>query len=301
MRMPSGPGARRALWVGAAFSVLIVLGAVDFFVADVDVGVLAIVPLFAIAGFAGRRAAIPAAIVSAIVFAAFHDRMLVNSPGYRAGIFVDALVLAVTYIVTIELVEHVNLVVREKSAVEDSLREVQIKAERDPLTGLPNRAVFMNRLQFLTGHSTTKFAVLFADLDRFKECNDTYGHEVGDRILLLAGHRVSHALRANDFVARIGGDEFAVLLYGIHDRHEVDTIVRKIEHSFVYPFVEADENVSVGITLGASYFPEDSKNAEALMRIADERMYARKPVRRSVTGVIGPRRLRRLTRVDRGD
>ena len=296
MRMPSGLDARRALWVGVAFLALIALAALNYVVADVHVGALATIPILAIAALAGRRVAIPVAAVTAVALAISNHAMMLNTPGLRVGIVVDALSLALAYIVSVELVERMKTVVREKSAVENDLVAVRVKAERDPLTGLPNRAVFMNRLQFLAGHSATRFAVLFGDLDGFKEVNDVYGHDTGDRILQLAGQRIAHALRANDFVGRIGGDEFAVLLYGVHDQREVETIVHKIETSFRDPFHEGEQSISVGITLGASHFPDDSKSAETLMRIADERMYAHKPPRRGSRGEISlTLRRRRLT------
>jgi diguanylate cyclase (GGDEF)-like protein len=286
MPLPSGTSARRALWVGAAYVGLLLLGEVDFKVADVHIGALAVLPLLIIAAFIGRRFAIPTAVLAAIVFSIFDHRAFSDGRVLRVSIPLDAVTLALSYIVIIELVERMNAIAQQKNAVESDLRAAQLKAERDPLTGLPNRAVFLNRLHFLTGHTTARFAVLFGDLDRFKDVNDSHGHEVGDRILQLAGQRIAHALRANDFVCRIGGDEFAVLLYGVHDEREVETIVKKIESSFSDPFVDAEQTISIGITLGASHFPEDSKHAETLLRIADERMYARKPGRRQTSGII---------------
>lgn len=301
MPMPSGSIVGRVLWLVAACAALIALATIDYYVAAIHVGALAVIPLFFIAMQTGRYPALVAAAITAIVFAFFNQNTVANAGGLRAGVAVDAIMLGLSYLVIIELVLHVKRMVSERIAVEDDLRAAQMKAERDPLTGLPNRAVFMNRLQFLAGHSTTRFAVLFGDLDRFKEVNDAHGHALGDRVLHLAGQRISHALRANDFVGRIGGDEFAVLLYGIHDRTEADAIVKKIEASFSEPFVEADTAVSIGITLGVSHFPDDARNAEALLCIADDRMYARKPTRRVSTGVITPRaRRRRLTQTNQG-
>lgn len=299
MPIPPRSTAGRALWVGAAYAALIALAAIDYAVVDIHVGALAVVALLVIASYAGRYVALATAIACAVAFGVFgHDGLA--SANNRTGIVIDALVLGLSYVAIIELRERMKRTQAEKHAVEDDLRVARTRAERDSLTGLPNRAVFMNRLQFLAGHSTTRFAVLFGDLDRFKEVNDTHGHNVGDRILHLAGQRISHALRANDFVGRIGGDEFAVLLYGIHERAEADTIVKKIEAAFLAPFVEADTAVSIGITLGVSYFPDDAKTAEQLLKLADERMYARKPGRRSSTGVI-PSVRRRLIEAKRGD
>ena len=301
MPTPSGPLVSRALWTGGAYAVLVAIAAIDYAVVNIHVGALAIIPLLVIATCIGRFTAVATAVASAIVFSVFgHDGAsgLVNAPSV---IVVDAIALGVPYVAIIEVCERMKRMLAEKGAVENDLRVARMRAERDPLTGLPNRAVFMNRLQFLAGHSTSRFSVLFGDLDRFKEVNDTHGHDVGDRILHLAGQRISHALRANDFVGRIGGDEFAVLLYGVRDRHEADAIVKKIEAGFTAPFVEADTSVSIGITLGVSHFPEDADTAEALLKIADERMYARKPIRRASTGVISTAVRRRLTEAKRGD
>ena len=105
----------------------------------------------------------------------------------------------------------------------DELRELQVelehKAFHDPLTGLANRLLFMNRVDFVLKRRTGNAAVIYIDLDNFKPINDTYGHEAGDAVLKAAGERLLASLRPSDTAARLGGDEFAVLLVDIPEEH----------------------------------------------------------------------------------
>jgi diguanylate cyclase (GGDEF)-like protein/PAS domain S-box-containing protein len=153
-------------------------------------------------------------------------------------------------------------------------------AFRDPLTGLPNRVVFMDRLERLLRQSKRRvdfrFAVLFLDLDNFKQVNDTHGHLVGDHLLTAVARRLESCVRQEDTVARIGGDEFAVLLDTVHDTASVMLVVDRIREALRQPFSaegrETGATASIGIALSASGY----ERAEDLLRDADAAMYRAK-------------------------
>ncbi|MEH2368627.1 sensor domain-containing diguanylate cyclase [Nostoc sp.] len=130
-------------------------------------------------------------------------------------------------------------------------------AFHDILTGLPNRALFMNRLEdavnYSKRHPDYLFAVLFLDLDRFKTINDSLGHTFGDQLLLIVAQRLQECLRSTDIAARLGGDEFIILLVGIKDVLEVITVVERIQKNLALPVVldghEVSTTASIGIAL----------------------------------------------------
>ncbi|MDQ1627562.1 MAG: hypothetical protein QOI54_1306 [Actinomycetota bacterium] len=148
--------------------------------------------------------------------------------------------------------------------------ETQHLSLHDPLTGLPNRLHFQQRLErrlLATGSAT----VLLMDLDRFKEVNDTLGHDVGDRLLEQVGHRLRRVERAETVVARLGGDEFAVLL-GDDDVH-VEGMVQRISRDFATPFYLGDVDLDVSASVGIAVAPQDGSSAALLMRRAEVAMY----------------------------
>jgi diguanylate cyclase (GGDEF)-like protein/PAS domain S-box-containing protein len=158
-------------------------------------------------------------------------------------------------------------------------------AFHDPLTGLPNRLVFMDRLERLLKHSRRRasytFAVLFLDLDNFKLVNDTHGHMVGDELLIVVARRLEHCVRQEDTVARIGGDEFAVLLDMVHDVSGVILVVDRIKEALAEPFSANDRyrgaTASIGIAMSMSQY----ERAEDLLRDADAAMYRAKAAGRN--------------------
>ena len=122
--------------------------------------------------------------------------------------------------------------------------------------------------------------VLFADLDGFKDVNDRAGHIAGDRVLVLAAERLRHAIRTDDVLARIGGDEFAILIGRLHDRSEAETLASKIESQFSDPFRVEGQEFHLGVTIGVSIAPQDGLDPHVLLGIADERMYRLKQGKR---------------------
>jgi diguanylate cyclase (GGDEF)-like protein len=153
-------------------------------------------------------------------------------------------------------------------------------ANFDPLTGLPNRQLFMNRLeQALTSaaRSKLKVAVLYLDLDGFKQVNDYYGHQTGDKVLQRAARIFQHSVRETDTVGRLGGDEFVVLLQNIGDRSGAESVARKIKKAFRQPSVEPNGISKIlpvlGTSVGVAVYPEDGSTSAELLKAADQAMY----------------------------
>lgn len=157
-------------------------------------------------------------------------------------------------------------------------------AHFDAVTGLPNRTLFFDRLaQALAGsrRQGDKVALLFLDLDRFKPVNDTYGHAVGDLLLKAVAERLFRCVRETDTVARIAGDEFTIILPGIHDREDMARIGDKILQTVNEPFQVQGHTLNIGVSIGIAVFPDDAPDAEGLLRCADDAMYAAKAAGRA--------------------
>jgi diguanylate cyclase (GGDEF)-like protein/PAS domain S-box-containing protein len=176
-------------------------------------------------------------------------------------------------------------VVRDITASRRTQDALVKSALHDALTGLPNRVVFMDRLERILKHakrrSGHRFAVLFVDLDKFKVVNDTLGHHAGDQLLIGVARRMESCVRDDDTVARIGGDEFAVLLDSIHDEASVTIIVDRIREKLAKPYPnignESGATVSIGIALSLSGYDR----AEDVLKDADEAMYRAKAAGRN--------------------
>jgi len=152
-------------------------------------------------------------------------------------------------------------------------------ASHDTLTGLPNRLLFLQKLEQAivdTTDSGEQLAVLFVDLDRFKAINDQYGHSVGDSVLIAVAERLRHALRGSDMVARLGGDEFIVLVQGLHVNDAVLNIANKILRALDEELLIDTQRLRVGASIGISQYPLDGLCAEELLQHADSAMYAAK-------------------------
>jgi diguanylate cyclase (GGDEF)-like protein/PAS domain S-box-containing protein len=150
----------------------------------------------------------------------------------------------------------------------------------DALTSLPNRMLFNDRLAQALAHSRRRgsrgLAIMFLDLDRFKNINDTLGHGAGDELLRAAADRISGAIRQEDTVARLGGDEFLFLLPGVDDVEDAARIAQKILEVFNLPFRIHDHELHATASIGISMFPLDGTDAETLIRNADTALYRAK-------------------------
>ncbi|MDP2254313.1 MAG: diguanylate cyclase [Thiobacillus sp.] len=164
----------------------------------------------------------------------------------------------------------------ERKQMETWLQHI---AQHDPLTGLPNRELFHDRLQTalrLAERNQTRLAVLYLDLDKFKQVNDTLGHHVGDLLLQEAARRLRQCVRSSDTIGRVGGDEFLVLLNGISLREQVLSIAEEIRVALERPFVLAAYAVHISLSIGVALYPEHGDDHMQLIRHADEAMYEAK-------------------------
>jgi len=154
--------------------------------------------------------------------------------------------------------------------------ELNKQANYDLLTGLPNRKLFFERLERMIIESERdgrKFALLFIDLDRFKDINDTYGHKFGDEVLIIIGNRLSNSIRKSDTAARMGGDEFTIILRNIEDITNVDDPIKKIHTILKEDICIGDIKCNVGCSIGVALYPDHGCDSETLLRNADSSMY----------------------------
>ncbi|MFZ6872093.1 sensor domain-containing protein [Undibacterium sp. Di27W] len=153
------------------------------------------------------------------------------------------------------------------------------QANIDTLTGLPNRRMFYDRLDHdikLSKRHKLSLAVLFIDLDFFKEVNDTLGHATGDALLVEAAHRLRTCVRESDTVARLGGDEFTVSLPEMHEPNRAESIAQNIIRCMSTPFLLAGEEIYLSASVGITMYPRDADNLDDLIKHADQAMYAAK-------------------------
>ena len=162
--------------------------------------------------------------------------------------------------------------------VKDSQQRIEFLATHDELTALPNRSLFIDRLGLALARAERgrhQMALLFIDLDNFKNVNDTLGHETGDRLLQQAADRLRECLRAEDSIARLGGDEFVVLLERT-EKHEAALTAERILAATTAPFEINSHECVVSSSIGIALYPDDGKTSGELMRNADTAMYRTK-------------------------
>jgi diguanylate cyclase (GGDEF)-like protein/PAS domain S-box-containing protein len=163
--------------------------------------------------------------------------------------------------------------ITERKRAEQELSHI---ATHDPLTGLPNRMLFIDRLKMglaQAKRNRKKLAVLMLDLDRFKNVNDTLGHMVGDKLLIEIGHRLTRILRNSDTVARLGGDEFIILLPDTGEIKGAAEVAEKILNIFKEPFVCDGHKIISGTSIGIVIYPDDGEDADSLLKNSDTAMY----------------------------
>jgi diguanylate cyclase (GGDEF)-like protein len=164
--------------------------------------------------------------------------------------------------------------IAKMKAAENMLKE---HAYHDYLTGLPNRALLADRFQQAmerSKRSTTPFAIVMIDLNNFKNINDLHGHASGDQVLVEIGKRLLQTVRASDTVARMGGDEFVLVIEALEDRRELARVGQKlIDMLSEIVTLDSGHVVSVGGSLGFAMYPEDGTSLESMLQVADQAMY----------------------------
>ncbi len=172
---------------------------------------------------------------------------------------------------------------KSQTALAKSEQRYKELATKDMLTGILNRFAFedaLNRIISNSKRTGAKFALLFLDLDRFKEVNDTYGHDVGDKLLIEVAKRVLPSIRIEDVFARLGGDEFVLLFTNIIQKN-LYPLVDKAISLFRRPWVIDDINLHITTSIGVVIYPDDADNEIELMKKADIAMYKSKELGRN--------------------
>ncbi len=152
-------------------------------------------------------------------------------------------------------------------------------AHHDPLTGLINRHLLPDRLaqaMVLANRHRKKIAIFYMDLDKFKQINDTLGHHAGDTVLEEVARRLQASVRESDTVARMGGDEFVVVIHDVAKKKDAITVAKKLLKTFRAPVKTQDKELDIAVSIGISMYPDDDNDIEALLQKADEAMYLTK-------------------------
>jgi diguanylate cyclase (GGDEF)-like protein/PAS domain S-box-containing protein len=168
-------------------------------------------------------------------------------------------------------------IIRDITERKEMDQQLNYMATHDALTELPNRMLFMDRLQVALAQSKRnkkKLAVMMLDLDNFKDINDTLGHMVGDKLLKEVGHRLTGILRQSDTVARLGGDEFVILLSNLEKVEYAAGVAKVILKSFQKPFLTADNKIISNASVGIAIFPNDCEDVDSLLKKSDVAMYS---------------------------
>jgi diguanylate cyclase (GGDEF)-like protein/PAS domain S-box-containing protein len=176
------------------------------------------------------------------------------------------------------LIHYVG-VLTDISHLKETQDRLDYLAHHDVLTGLPNRLLCNARLTQAIERARrdgTNLALLFIDLDRFKNINDSLGHHVGDQLLVEVAQRLQRLLRQSDTVARLGGDEFVVLMEGVASQEEAVRLAQKIGSTLKQPFRLADMDLHIGCSIGITLYPDDGEDAATLLKNADADMYRAK-------------------------
>ena len=189
--------------------------------------------------------------------------------------------LFLLYLFLLIIVRRADRIIRHHESEERRSQQEQIHymAYHDPLTGLPNRALFKDRLQHAVNYverNGLSIGILFIDLDRFKNINDSLGHEAGDRVLIEAAKRIRSCLREVDTACRIGGDEFMVILERLSSADEAVLAAGRLINKFAEPVRVGSREILVTISVGISIYPDVTKDAERLLKDADAAMHAAK-------------------------
>jgi diguanylate cyclase (GGDEF)-like protein len=179
----------------------------------------------------------------------------------------------------VELAQSVVMLEHGMRQQKEAAERIEYLAFHDSLTALANRAHFSSLLKLTLERAKRtggKFALLFIDLDRFKQINDTIGHETGDLLLQEVAQRLKTSLRASDVIARLGGDEFVVMIDSLKDDAQAETVARKIHDAIAKPFVTQGHELRVSASIGISRFVQDGADEQTLMKNADIAMYQAK-------------------------
>lgn len=171
---------------------------------------------------------------------------------------------------------ELTIKIKHSKLLEKKLKQ---SATHDLLTGLPNRLLFLDRLNqaiLKSKRSAHTFGLVFIDLDHFKRVNDNFGHEVGDQILQAVANRLTATLRAEDTVSRMGGDEFILLINHLSQPKDLQPVVKKVLQNLSHPYQVEEHSLMCTVSMGIALFPTGGSTSQELIRNADRAMYKAK-------------------------
>ena len=204
----------------------------------------------------------------------------------NASILIGALAIGVSLFIGVavyrKLAAQAHAINTTLGTLHVAQKQLYHEATHDHLTGLPNRSLFYDRLALALERgqrNQTNFTLLFLDLNHFKQVNDTYGHHVGDRVLLEVAKRLKSCSRGTDTVARLAGDEFAMLMEECGDSVEILTMIRHLHEAVSHGARIDGHELQISVSIGASIYPQHGTSEEALLKYADEEMYRAKRTR----------------------
>ncbi|OIN53150.1 diguanylate cyclase domain-containing protein [Pseudomonas costantinii] len=177
------------------------------------------------------------------------------------------------------VVTHFIAILHNFSLMDEERAAMQQLAFHDALTGLPNRLLFLNLLNQAINVAIKykqPLALMFIDLDHFKSINDTLGHACGDRLLVAVAERLAQSVRRSDVVARLSGDEFAILISGVDQIDQLEPLANKLVAAIHQPFMVESHRVETAISIGISLFSGDGSSVDDLLAQADRAMYQAK-------------------------
>ena len=269
----------RLVWVQLAALALslAVLWYVDWLLPNVHLGPVAALPLLILAYRTGPRVAMFVAAVAAIGFAVADAG--IGGRDTVVDLIVDSVTLFVAFGIVALLADRWRSGERQVAVLRKRVEREKHRAEHDAMTRLANRATFDRRLGDAVGYARRAggaLGILFVDIDRFKQVNDRFGHAAGDAVLQEVARRLSAQVRVTDVVARIGGDEFAVIVQPVTTGADVVALRDRLLASIAIPVPVAGGAVPVRISVGYGLFPEDGDDLSSLIQIADRRMYEEK-------------------------
>jgi diguanylate cyclase (GGDEF)-like protein len=222
------------------------------------------------------------------------DVLVLQSPSWWTAEHALA-ILAIAGVVSFAAIAWIVVlrrrVAQQTHALRTSEERLRHLSEHDILTGLPNRLLLNDRLTAALEHASRfeeRLGVLMVDLDHFKEANDVYGHQAGDKLLCQVAKRLSESVRLTDTVARLGGDEFVVLLPSLRERYQAEAIAAKVVSAVSVPVDIGPARITVTVSVGVCTYPEGGADPESLMRNVDSALYAAKAHGRNVFEVYAP-------------